>query len=170
MFIAAGAKYGVDPKDLKALAMKESGLNPNAVGAVNPNGTQDFGLMQHNSKYLAARGLTKETAMDPATAIDKAAELMAQNLKAAGGDKRDAFRRYNGSGPAAEAYANDVMRIRGGVGDLTPMPEGAPSDKVATTNVQGVISGGIDVRVNGQPAARIPVQTELRQAQPQGSW
>jgi hypothetical protein len=32
-----------------AIAKAESGLNPSAVGAINSNGTQDFGLFQINS-------------------------------------------------------------------------------------------------------------------------
>ena len=148
LFAKYGKQYGVDPRLLKAIAIKESGLNPDAVSPANKNGTRDHGLMQHNSRYLADRGLTEGWA-NPERSVEEAAKLLRRNIDASGGDVRGGVRRYNGSGPAAERYADDVMRRVGATevagGDPvpsralgtapvavapTPMPEGAASPVV----------------------------------------
>jgi soluble lytic murein transglycosylase-like protein len=51
-FDAAGERYGVDPKLLKAIAQVESGMNPSAISRPNSNATFDIGLMQINSAKL----------------------------------------------------------------------------------------------------------------------
>lgn len=103
--------YGLPDGVLKATALKENRqMDPKAVGGVNKNGTRDYGLMQHNSSFMKERGLDNSWA-DPERSIEEAAKLWNRNLKAAGGDVRAAARRYNGSGPAAEAYANDWLKI-----------------------------------------------------------
>lgn len=48
----AGARYGIEPALLKAIAVVESGLSPTAVHK-NRNGTTDVGLMQINSQHFA---------------------------------------------------------------------------------------------------------------------
>lgn len=129
LFIKYGQKHGVDPALLKAIATKESGLRPGIVSKPNANGTRDFGLMQHNSRYLASRGLTNDWS-NPERSIEEAAKLLESNIQR-GGSVREGVRMYNGSGARAEAYANDVMRryrgtkISEGGSVGTPMPGGA---------------------------------------------
>lgn len=48
----AGARYGIEPALLKAIAVVESGLSPTAVHK-NRNGSTDVGLMQINSQHFA---------------------------------------------------------------------------------------------------------------------
>jgi cell wall-associated NlpC family hydrolase len=74
MFIAAGAKYGVSPKLLAAVAKVESGYDPKAV---SPAGAQ--GLMQLMPS--TAKGLGVHNSFDPEQAINGAAKLLAHNLK-----------------------------------------------------------------------------------------
>ncbi|OJF11682.1 transglycosylase SLT domain-containing protein [Couchioplanes caeruleus] len=74
MFIRAGAKYGVSPKLLAAVAKVESGYNPKAV---SPAGAQ--GLMQLMPG--TARGLGVKNSFDPEQAINGAAKLLRNNLK-----------------------------------------------------------------------------------------
>ncbi|MEV6600678.1 transglycosylase SLT domain-containing protein [Actinoplanes sp. NPDC051346] len=74
MFLKAGAKYGVSPKLLAAVAKVESGYNPKAV---SPAGAQ--GLMQ--LMPATARGLGVKNSFDPEQAIDGAARLLRNNLK-----------------------------------------------------------------------------------------
>ncbi|MFI5493154.1 transglycosylase SLT domain-containing protein [Actinoplanes sp. NPDC051859] len=74
MFVRAGAKYGVSPKLLAAVAKVESGYNPKAV---SPAGAQ--GLMQ--LMPATARGLGVKNSFDPEQAINGAAKLLRNNLK-----------------------------------------------------------------------------------------
>ncbi len=118
LFERYGKEYNIPPSLLKTLAGKESSFNPKAVGATNANGTTDYGLMQHNSRYHKERGITDWS--DPEQSVAAAAKLLRQNLEASGGDLREAVRRYNGSGPAAERYADDVMaKFRLANGEMT---------------------------------------------------
>ena len=118
LFERYGKQYNLPPTLLKTLAGKESSFNPRAVGATNSNGSTDYGLMQHNSRYIKERGITDWS--DPEQSVAAAAKLLRQNLDAEGGDLRAAVRRYNGSGPRAEAYADDVMaKYRLANGEIT---------------------------------------------------
>lgn len=109
LFKQAAEKYGVDWKDLKAIAVVESGLNPTARHQ-NANGTTDRGLMQLNSRFDRDRGVTDP--FDPQQNVFAAAKLYADLLRQSGGDKWQAFKRYNGTGLAAENYADRLMAVR----------------------------------------------------------
>ena len=161
LFARYEKQYGLPPGVLKATALKENrGMNPNAMGAANDNGTVDLGLMQHNSRFLAERGITNWR--DPEQSVSAAARLWRKNLDASKGDVRRAARMYNGSGPKAEAYADDFMRIYGAEAG-TPLPAaggaglaGAPQSAQITVNGNFVLT-----TPNGQPAAA-PIQTTGR--------
>lgn len=104
-------KYGVPFALLKAHAIKESSLNPRAFRDENPTkrvdrqGWASRGLMQ----LLAWPGTTRwvqfgypvanesdlEKMYDPEINIDLAAQLIRSNLKACGGNLRDAINMYN---------------------------------------------------------------------------
>lgn len=112
IFEAAAKQHGVEVSDLKLLAARESGMQAGAKGKPNADGSTDLGIMQHNSRYLAERGLTPETALDPSKAIPAGAKLWADLLKRNGGNKQAAFKAYNGRGPQAEAYGSSMARSR----------------------------------------------------------
>ncbi len=114
MFVRAGAKHGVSPKLLAAVAKVESGYNPNAV---SPAGAQ--GLMQLMPG--TAKGLGVKNSFDPEQAINGAAKLLARNLKefkslplalAAYNAGGGAVHKYGGIPPYAEtqAYVPKVQR------------------------------------------------------------
>lgn len=163
LFLKYGKQFGVDPKLLKAIAFKESRFDPDAVGAVNPNGTQDFGLMQHNSAYLGERNITDWH--DPDQQVREAARLLANNMKTSHGNIRSAVRMYNGSGDKAETYADDVMRIWGKVDPLhgtdmysTALPDGSKPGSSQGQNQRFTIDGTFTLnKPDGTPAAA-PVQ------------
>lgn len=119
LFTRAGAKYGVSPKLLAAVAKVESGYNPRAV---SPAGAR--GLMQIMPG--TARGLGVNP-MDPAQAVDGAARLLARNIKtfdsvplalAAYNAGAGAVRKYGGIPPYAEtqAYVPKVLRAMAALG------------------------------------------------------
>ena len=123
LFADAGARHGVDPKLLAAVAKVESNFNP---GAVSPAGA--VGLMQ--IMPATARGLGVDPA-DPAQAVDGAARYLATQLRdfgdvglalAAYNAGPGAVRRFGGIPPYAEtrSYVSKVL----GQFDRTRLPIG----------------------------------------------
>lgn len=118
LFNAAGAKYGVDPKLLAAVAKQESSYNPQAV---SPAGAR--GLMQ--LMPATARSLGVSDPCDPAQAVDGAAKLLRDLLRefgrtdlalAAYNAGPGAVKRYDGIPPYRETQ-NYVKRIMADLGD-----------------------------------------------------
>lgn len=119
MFKAAGARHGISPSILAAVAKTESAFDPTAV---SPAGAQ--GLMQFMPATAAEMGVDP---LDPASAIDGAARYLAQNLRqfgsidlalAAYNAGPGAVRTHGGIPPFAEtqAYVPKVLSAAG----LTP--------------------------------------------------
>lgn len=100
---AAAQKYGIPPDILKAIFYKESRWNPAARG----DGGKSYGIGQvyttAHPDYDIARGQ-----QDVSYQIEYSARLLSGLYKSTG-DWRTAVRKYNGAGPSAEAYADDVM-------------------------------------------------------------
>ena len=120
LFVQAGAKYGVSPKLLAAVAKVESGYDPNAVSKVGARG-----LMQLMPS--TARGLGVDDSFDPAQAIDGGAKLLSRNLRefksvplalAAYNAGGGAVHRYGGIPPFAEtqAYVPKVQKALAALG------------------------------------------------------
>lgn len=105
-FAASGAKWGIDPKLLKAIGCWESELNPNApVGAAG-----DTGIMQ-----ITPAGLGRQPSFDPVTNIDEGAEILSGFLRNSSGNVGLALARYNGGYKRPQAaYAQAVSTIWGG--------------------------------------------------------
>lgn len=95
LFEKYGQKYGVDPLLLKAVAMVESSLNPNAVRN-NPPYDVSVGVMQvlclpgpngacsNRFNVDGWQGMTHQALMDPETNIAIGAQILAWNLKTFG--------------------------------------------------------------------------------------
>lgn len=113
LFKAAGARYGVDPSLLAAIARQESSFDPNAVSRAGAKG-----LMQ--LMPATARSLGVEDPFDPAQAVDGAARLLKGLLSefgrtdlalAAYNAGPGAVHRYNGIPPYPETqeYVRRIM-------------------------------------------------------------
>jgi hypothetical protein len=96
LFASAGARHGVDPALLAAVARTESGLDPSAV---SPAGAQ--GLMQ--LMPATAAGLGVADAFDPTQAVDGAARLLRGHLDRFGSVEL-ALAAYNAGGGAVSRY------------------------------------------------------------------
>lgn len=112
LFKAAGAKYGIDPDVLAAVARAESSMNPSAV-----SGAGAQGLMQLMPATAAGLGVDP---MQPAQAIDGAARLLSRHLEqfgsldlalAAYNAGAGAVTRYNGIPPYSETqgYVRKIL-------------------------------------------------------------
>ena len=112
LFKAAGAKYGIDPDVLAAVARAESSMNPSAV-----SGAGAQGLMQLMPATAAELGVDP---MQPAQAIDGAARLLSRHLErfgsldlalAAYNAGAGAVTRYNGIPPYSETqgYVRKIL-------------------------------------------------------------
>ncbi len=118
LFAQAGARHGIDPNLLAAVAKVESGGN---AAAVSPAGAR--GLMQFMPGTARAMGIDP---LDPAQAIDGAARLLTQlrgrlgslELALAGYNAGEgAVRRHGGIPPYSETqnYVSKIMTLVGGV-------------------------------------------------------
>ncbi len=111
-FDAAGARYGVSPTLLAAIAWQESGMNPSASHR-NANGTSDIGLMQINSSWLpklARHGVSERDLRDPCVNILVGAWILASNLREMGVSIQG-LGAYNARDPVKRvAYARQVLR------------------------------------------------------------
>jgi soluble lytic murein transglycosylase-like protein len=109
----AGAKYGVNPYLLYAIARTESGLNPSAINRSNKNGSYDIGLMQINSRWLPTLrkyGITEEQLFDPCVSIHVGAWVLAQNIGRMG-NSWEAVGAYNARDPELRLrYARKVYK------------------------------------------------------------
>lgn len=95
-WVDAGARHGIDPWLLYALAYVESRHNPAAISPPNTNGTRDLGLMQINSTWLGTLrqyGIPRQALMNACASTYIGAWIMAKN-----------FRRYGYSWQAIAAY------------------------------------------------------------------
>jgi soluble lytic murein transglycosylase-like protein len=95
LFNRAGAKHGVSPVLLAAVAKVESGFNPSAV---SPAGAQ--GLMQIMPATAAGLGVNP---LRPAEAVDGAARILAANLREFGSLSL-ALAAYNAGGGAVRQH------------------------------------------------------------------
>jgi len=130
LFQAAGARHGVSPALLAAVAKVESGYNPAAVSRAGAQG-----LMQ--IMPATARGLGVN-ALDPAQAVDGAARILSSHMKrfgnldlalAAYNAGGGAVSRYGGVPPFAETRAY-IPKVKAALAQLTaravsPVPESA---------------------------------------------
>lgn len=115
----AGARYGVNPYLLYAIAKTESSLNPKAINR-NKNGSYDIGLMQINSSWfptLRRYGVEEKHLLDPCTSIHVGAWILARNMQRMG-NSWDAVGAYNATKPdlrlkyAMKVYRNIPAAVR----------------------------------------------------------
>jgi soluble lytic murein transglycosylase-like protein len=109
----AGARYGVNPYLLYAIAKTESNLNPAAINRNNKNGSYDIGLMQINSSWLPTLrkyGIGEAELMDACTNIQVGAWILSGKMQQLG-NSWTAVGAYNAGKPNLRvAYAQKVYR------------------------------------------------------------
>lgn len=104
----AAKRFKISEDLLKNVTRVESRFNPNAVSEVGAQGLMQ--IMPENSKKMGVKN-----PFDPRSNIMAGAEILSQNLKAAGGDVRQALMMYHGGydrsawGAKTQAYPDKVL-------------------------------------------------------------
>jgi soluble lytic murein transglycosylase-like protein len=144
--IQAQAKaMGVDPDLALAIAEKESNFNPKARGSKG-----EIGLFQLMPSTAAGMGIDPN---DPAQNIKGGLQYLLEQYGRYH-DWGQAIKHYNGTGPAADAYSQDVQRIWG-INRETPRhfdPDAMYTPQAYHPGSSRVDVGGITVHVT-QPHA-----------------
>jgi soluble lytic murein transglycosylase-like protein len=117
LFTRAGARHGVDPALLAAVASQESGFDPTAVSSAGARGLMQF-------MPATARGLGVDP-LDPASAVDGAARYLAQLTRQFGSTELG-LAAYN-AGPGT------VSRY----GGIPPYPETQAYVRAVTSKAEG---------------------------------
>lgn len=146
IFQAAGAQYGVDPAMLRALAMKESSMNPTAI---NP-ASGASGLMGFMPATAKSYGINP---LDPEQAIPAAARMFRENLDRFGGNVEQAVAAHFAGpdqklwGPKTSQYVDQVSGIFG------KMKQGSPAVMQPQAGADPLLSMAKGMQ-NGQSAAQ----------------
>jgi soluble lytic murein transglycosylase-like protein len=96
LFTAAGARYGLDPALLSAVAKTESGYDPSAQSSAGAQGLMQ--LMPGTARSLGVN------AMNPSQAVDGAARLLSDHLRTFNGRVDLALAAYNAGAGAVRKY------------------------------------------------------------------
>lgn len=114
-FKEAGARYGIDPLLLYAIAKQESKFNPKAVNRNNKDGTYDVSLMQINSSHfdeLARFGITeRDLLQNPCLATHVGAWILARNMQKYGNKTTSGFWSAVGAYNAGTSNRNHSKRM-----------------------------------------------------------
>ena len=102
-----GARFGLDPALLRAIAQVESGGRPHAVNLSHQarTGSMDVGLMQINTAWLprlARHGISRTDLSDPCTSIEIGAWILS-----------DLMRRHGFTWDAVGAYNAACSELKG---------------------------------------------------------
>jgi Transglycosylase SLT domain len=116
----AGERYGIDPWLLAAMAFRESGLNPFAVGAVGELGILQLHPRNPGSKHLRfirdewyRQRCHREPGACQREIVERAAAMLAESLRRCGGDLDEALGMYNtGHCGGNTRYAQRIMTER----------------------------------------------------------
>ncbi len=118
--VDAGAKNGIDPWLLAAMAFRESGMNPFVVGAVG-----ELGILQLHPKNPRVKSVRfirdayyrnrcrKEAGACQREVVDRAAEILARSLALCDNDLYRALGMYNsGKCGGSKTYADRILYER----------------------------------------------------------
>lgn len=118
--IGAGEKNGIDPWLLAAMAFKESGFNPFAMGSLGELGILQLHPRNPRSKHVRfvhdesyRRRCRKQVGACQQEVVERAAELLARTVEQCGGDLKDALGAYNtGRCGGNSRYAKRILGER----------------------------------------------------------
>jgi soluble lytic murein transglycosylase-like protein len=110
-FDDAGTLFGIHPALLRAIAMQESSMRPDAVNKATFNGSQDVGVMQINSGWfptLRNNGVDPDRLMEPCVNIAVGAWILSQSVQRHGMDWKAVGAYHSPTAERQVAYARKV--------------------------------------------------------------
>lgn len=138
LIIRVASEEGVPPDVMLAIAEKESGFNPKALG----DGGKSYGMFQINT----AAHPDYKGGFDPEANARYAARFLKRLIASNNNNIAKAVERYNGSGPMAVAYSKDVMSNK--LPKYTKVANNA--EKIALNIEDAISSQGLANRYQGQ--------------------
>lgn len=141
LIIRVASEEGVPPDVMLAIAEKESGFNPKALG----DGGKSYGMFQINT----AAHPDYKGGFEPEANARYAARFLKKLIANNNNNIAKAIERYNGSGPMAVAYSKDVMnnklpkytKVANNVEKIALNVEDAVSSQGLANRYQGQITG-----------------------------
>lgn len=142
LFDAAAKKYGVPESDIMALALQESGYDPDAIGTSTPYGHAK-GMLQYLDDTANNLGINQ---FDPEASIDAAARQYAQRIRQGyspdealmahfGGDDRKQWGKKTAEyGREVREKANRIQQLLGN----QPMPDTVANEPGETAKEKGL--------------------------------
>lgn len=131
--VEAGDRHGVDPWLMAAMAYRESGFNPFAMGSLG-----ELGILQIHPKGPTAmsvrfvrdewyrRRCRQEAGACQREIVDHAAQLLSKSLALCGGNLKDALGAYNtGRCGGNRRYSKRILEERGALLESVGLPQAA---------------------------------------------
>jgi hypothetical protein len=178
---AAAAAEGLPVGVLMAMGLRETHHRPDAINRGDGGkGDDSMGVMQLGKDARRGTGLSDADALNAEKNIRAGAKWLRMKIEQNGGDLRSGVRGYNGSGPAAEAYAAEVMAnaarfgsLPGGASGVTRNAPKAAAPRVGLTSEDGntntyqIIKPGMPGPAQRKSLIRQAPRTDVEQA---GIW
>lgn len=132
--VDAGRVHGIDPWLMAAMALKESGLNPFAMGAVGELGILQINPGRRDAKtvrFIQDEWYRKRCRKEPGNCqreiVEHAAHVLSRSLELCGGDVSKALGAYNtgkcgGNRRYSDRVLLEVEDLRKTVGEAAPKP------------------------------------------------
>ncbi|MGD8860127.1 MAG: transglycosylase SLT domain-containing protein [Myxococcales bacterium] len=118
--VRAGQRFGVDPWLMAAMAFRESGFNPFALGAAGEMGILQINPQRRDAEHVRfmqdewyRRRCRKKAGACQQEVVEHAARVLARSMQKCGGDVVDALGMYNtGRCGGNDRYAKRVLAER----------------------------------------------------------
>jgi hypothetical protein len=157
----AGDRNGIDPWLLAAMAFRESGLDPFAVGAVGELGILQLHPLNRGSKHVRfvhdawyRQRCQKEPGACQREVVDRAAELLRRSVEKCGGDLDKALGMYNSGRCAGNSrYARRVKSEREAMLLAVGLTVEAPNQALAEADRDDADASNDERDVDGMEAA-----------------
>lgn len=132
--VEAGHRHGVDPWLMAAMAYRESGYNPFAMGSLGELGILQIhpkGRRVENVRFMRDEWYRRRCRNEPGACqreiVDHAAQVLSRSLTMCGGNLNDALGAYNtGRCGGNDRYSKRIIKERGDLLQSVGLPAPSP--------------------------------------------